>query len=77
MFLKRYVCQHCVALKTGNHTPLLCVFDTNYQWELHIWPLVGKVGEPASDPAAQLNYMITKIQIEDWDSNSNVKVFRP
>ena len=28
-FLKRYVCQHCVALKTGNRIPFLCILIQN------------------------------------------------
>ena len=28
MFLKRYVCQHCVALETCKRIPFLCMFGT-------------------------------------------------
>ena len=35
-FGERYVCQLCVAPKSRKHTPLLCISDTNYRWELNI-----------------------------------------
>ena len=48
IFLKRYVCQHCVAPQTCNHTAFLCVLYTNDLWKLYIWPFVGKVGKHSS-----------------------------
>ena len=48
VFLKRYVCQLCVASKSRKHTPLSCIFDTDYRWKLHIQLFIGKVGKHGS-----------------------------
>ena len=43
IFLKRYVCQYCVALKTCKRTPFLMYFDTNHTWKWIVSHLLANV----------------------------------